>query len=331
MKPIPCNKFPGFYEIPDNPNYAISRDGRIVNKTSGEISLGFTSKRGYWIFQLRKNNKAKKYPRHRLLAIVFKHPGCDIRDLEVNHINGIKGSDDLDNLEWVTRQGNVEHAGTNGLSEKCVPMSYRCVATGEVFKVASKRACAIAVGLGVNKIITRLKAGEDKVFPEGNQYRIGHGDHPWKEPKLPKHVGSHARRVALKLVRRDQTFEFDKLKDAAEFLGVGVAYLSPKINSSTQPLIKGVALLQWIDSQVAWRFVTDDELKKSSKRQNRRVILTDTESNTDEVFESLQDCADRIGMARWSMYEKMKNQGFVLHGKYRVHHETKSEAGPLDE
>ena len=52
---------------------------------------------------------------HRIVMLIFNYiPGCE--NLQVNHIDGIKYHNWLSNLEWVTCQGNIQHAYKSGLS-----------------------------------------------------------------------------------------------------------------------------------------------------------------------------------------------------------------------
>lgn len=67
---------------------------------------------GYEVFTL--NGKTKYV--HRYLAEKYI-PNPENKPC-VNHIDGNPSNNSLDNLEWVTRRENCEHARLNGLSEK---------------------------------------------------------------------------------------------------------------------------------------------------------------------------------------------------------------------
>lgn len=57
---------------------------------------------------------AKQFKVHRLVAEAFlDRPGGDA--FEVNHKDGVKSNNRLENLEWVTKQANINHATATGL------------------------------------------------------------------------------------------------------------------------------------------------------------------------------------------------------------------------
>lgn len=62
---------------------------------------------------LGKNNKLKTHLIHRLVAAAFL-PAVEGKDV-VNHINGDKTDNRLENLEWCTYKENMEHASGTGL------------------------------------------------------------------------------------------------------------------------------------------------------------------------------------------------------------------------
>jgi len=73
------------------------------------------NKKGYPIVYLRKNGKSHVLTVHRLVATAFI-PNPDNKP-QVNHIDGNKTNNYVDNLEWCTNSENMDHAIRMGLFE----------------------------------------------------------------------------------------------------------------------------------------------------------------------------------------------------------------------
>lgn len=101
--------------------YEISTLGRVKRLTGsrghfpGKILNGTISYWGYpmVVLKSRQNGMIRGAACHRLMAEAFLGPIPE--GMEVNHRDGIKTNNQLENLELVTRQGNIDHACATGL------------------------------------------------------------------------------------------------------------------------------------------------------------------------------------------------------------------------
>lgn len=99
--------------IEDYPNYAISTNAEVINKTTGKVKT-IRVKGGYCFVGLSIAKRKKKWVSlHRLVALHFlSNPH---NKTEVNHKDGIKLNCNVYNLEWVTPKENIAHAIKTGL------------------------------------------------------------------------------------------------------------------------------------------------------------------------------------------------------------------------
>jgi hypothetical protein len=104
----------------DYENYEVSNFGNF--RKGNKIIKGCKDKNGYLISTFRKNGVKKTVKLHRLVLLTFI-PNPENKP-QVNHINGIKDDNRLENLEWCTNSENQRHAVRTGLKtgikgEKC--------------------------------------------------------------------------------------------------------------------------------------------------------------------------------------------------------------------
>lgn len=94
-------------------NYDISNTGILRNRVTQHILKYSYDKDGYLGISLCFNGRQYRCFAHRLVAKAFI-PNPENKP-EVNHIDGNKTNNNVDNLEWVTRQENAIHAIQAGL------------------------------------------------------------------------------------------------------------------------------------------------------------------------------------------------------------------------
>lgn len=110
--------YEGFYQVSftgkvRSKNREVANWGNGTRNIKGKRLVSYIGKRGYPVVDLWKGGKRKMCTVHRLMAQVFlKNPEekkC------INHKDGDKTNNLLDNLEWATHSENIIHAYENGL------------------------------------------------------------------------------------------------------------------------------------------------------------------------------------------------------------------------
>ena len=97
--------YEGFYEVSDQGQ--VRRSGKV------NIRKPFIGNSGYPTLSLSKENTQQHHTVHRLVAKAF----LPNRSETVNHINGDKTDNRVENLEWATYSENARHARSTGLNK----------------------------------------------------------------------------------------------------------------------------------------------------------------------------------------------------------------------
>ena len=143
-------------EWPQDPRIMVSNKGNVVSR-----------KRGVWYplkawhinsgYQMVNASRPPQYV-HRMVAETWIDNPHHYRD--VNHINGNKDDNRVENLEWVTHGENLRHAFRTGLKKPSGALEatpIRIVETGEIFESQSE--CARRIG-GSQSAISACLAGK---------------------------------------------------------------------------------------------------------------------------------------------------------------------------
>ena len=102
-----------------NKEYLINEYGEVFDVKENKMRKPHIHRKGYLKISFYLNGKYKQRFVHRLVMQTFKwKEGCE--NLQVNHIDGNKQNNHIDNLEWCTLQENMKHAWENGLCKNSV-------------------------------------------------------------------------------------------------------------------------------------------------------------------------------------------------------------------
>lgn len=105
--------YEGFYQVSNFGN--VKSLGNEFSRKERFLKLSPQSK-GYLTVVLQKNSTRKMVLVHRIVAEYFVDNAES--KVQVNHINGIKTDNRVENLEWVSHRENLDHAIKNNLTLK---------------------------------------------------------------------------------------------------------------------------------------------------------------------------------------------------------------------
>lgn len=150
----------------------VDTDGFVYSKKGrgGKVCQLFKMKPSLVCGYLRVSFCGKQRSVHRLVAEAFIKKNEDGKVYEVNHIDGNKLNNKVENLEWVTKSCNIKHAYKTGLararlgeSNNFTKLDDMQVLTAHTFKMSGKKIKDIANHYSVTAYcISRIVNGHNR-------------------------------------------------------------------------------------------------------------------------------------------------------------------------
>lgn len=145
--------------IADGYPYEVSNFGRVRNLSSGYVLSAIRLRNGYRNVTLSCKEKRIWIRVHRLVLSAFDRPPLGtIGQCQVNHKDGNKANNHIDNLEWVTSSENHRHAYRNGLRSGKQYLSPEIV---RAIRASTDSPPKVAKALGIaENSVRRVRYGE---------------------------------------------------------------------------------------------------------------------------------------------------------------------------
>lgn len=298
------------------PGYVIEENGNIYSNYSSRYLKHSIGNSGYPQTRLkRKSGETLTIGIHRLLCLCFKPPQSDPKGLYVNHLDGDKSNYSLVNLEWSTPLENVEHAGREGLTDKCKPVSLVRLDTWEVVNYPSIIKCARALGLSKDAVSYRVNCVPGK-FPDEPfviLYQSKLEDFLKKVNKENPDIDHNGinKPVSVRNLLTGEIKNFPKITDLASHLKIPLSTASSWLRIKGQPVLPGLLQFKLKNDKEPWRHV-DDPYLELIKVFKRKVIFVKGLKGDTRIFTSGIECAKEMGITPTALSYRLKSDGKVV-------------------
>lgn len=135
--------------------YLVSNYGRIMNGYTKQLLKPALKSAGYYQVSLWKNGKGSTKDLHQIILQSF-YPDESLEGYVINHKDGNKKNNRLNNLEKITYQENNLHAVYQIKTHKCAKPVYQLNSEKEIIKEFSSIAAATR-DTGINNISRAIK------------------------------------------------------------------------------------------------------------------------------------------------------------------------------
>lgn len=306
-----------FRSIPGFPGYIINRDGLLkATECGGEVTWyvsGPTQRGGvggyYTASVMNEHGKVRWIGRHRLLALAFLGAPDNVDKMVINHRNGIPGDDRIENLEWVTRGQNNQHAYDSGLKSDAKPILVKNMISGEVTRYNTIALCARALGYTTGTFIYwRLnKVDGIKRYSDEIMFKYDDGT-PWPEVDwfdMKIHRGGVEQDyVALNLFTKELQV-FRGLNEGQRITGIDKGTICSHVNHGRLLPMNGW-IVRFMTASIKWPKFNERILaicRDHPLKQPHGLVVLDTQTGEETFYTSTEKACEVMGLKKQTVWQ----------------------------
>lgn len=324
---VESNNHPNFYHPFGITDAVVSKDGEVINVMTGNFLKPIIRNHGYFSvnfkYEVDGRIQHRQYLIHRLLGLAFipipeKYKGVPLRKLQINHIDGDKLNNTLDNFEWCLAKKNMRHAFKNKLINIGRNVLARNIQTGEIRSYPSVAECSrnhdlnkVSLSRHLSSPMAGRKTKDWFVF----KYDDGTDWYPLDPSKCLSDSWNLTNIVIAVRVEDNFIGLFGCLKDASEILGFDhTALKNHRVWNGISSPFKG-----WIFTFIDLSSVEDISSLKFVRRRFGRTSEKSfkvTDTATKQVFRFL----DSSKVSKLIDYDRGYISDYVQRGKSNFGH-----------
>lgn len=327
-----CDKCPGFYVVPGDERFSVSRDGSVFDRQNN--TLVFNSKN-----KPKREEGSKTYysvydrPVHRLIAETFlSKDHLTTNDFPiVNHLDGDITNNDVSNLEWTSYKGNLIHAYKTGLRNDNVPVSVKDLRDNTVTHYYSYQECARVFKINVFEVHYYLNSKQkNKVFCK--HYLLKRLGEEWPEFDY-EYFNSFDYNKGVDLFVMDNVtkngFIFDSMFQASCFLKIAPMTISNGLKTSFLQKTNVFNYKNW--SIMFLKDIKDfkpdsyEDLRKEKKskpinfsRKPKKITVKNLNTNEISDHVSLEVFCSMIGEKKNTVQKHISVNKGIWHGLFEI-------------
>ena len=318
-------KYNGFAFIPMFSRYMINRDGVVFDRFTKRL-VDCHYNKGYYTFYLKPDiGPRTSLKRHRGLCLAFTDYPANVDTLQVNHINGIAGSDKLSNLEWVTGSENRQHAVDNGLTSVNKPVIAMNTRTNEEYEFNSLKEVCKKLKLNESKVSKYLANYDEPVIHENwiLSYKFREHAIVGNTNKCP---------ILVRDLRSGEIAEYESIVECAKKLGITKDVINWRINTPTSRLQPDYLQLKRKTDNTPWYNPLNVEQELLEVMWKKKVLMRDAVTGDVDEFITQRDLATYLNISEATVNQRLnrKNQPIFRNEKDGSYFQLKLKADLSD-